>query len=264
MFGGLATDNALVSIRGTAPSTVNYGIFFNPSFASTTAGVTLVGFANATFGALFGPADSTGTNTTLVGGLFYNDVSTAKVRSNVIGGIFRPAYGTFAAGTAGTPLAQGNVYGWLHQGAGGASGKHVTFTATYGGYISIPFTSLSTGGSITNAYGLYVEEQIWGTTKYGIFLANATTGYKALAIRDTNTWIGSDAAGQLDIGATSFKVQSTNIGFYNVAPVARATTGIAAAAFTANSGTAVNDASTFGGYTLKQVVQALQSVGILT
>jgi hypothetical protein len=41
------------------------------------------------------------------------------------------------------------------------------------------------------------------------------------------------------------------------------TTGVAAAAFTANSGTAVNDASTFDGYTLKQVVKALRNLGIL-
>jgi hypothetical protein len=41
------------------------------------------------------------------------------------------------------------------------------------------------------------------------------------------------------------------------------TTGVAAAAFTANSGTTVNDASTFDGYTLKQVVKALRNLGIL-
>jgi hypothetical protein len=42
------------------------------------------------------------------------------------------------------------------------------------------------------------------------------------------------------------------------------TTGVAAAAFVENSGTAVNDASTFGGYTLKQIVQALQNAGFLS
>lgn len=40
--------------------------------------------------------------------------------------------------------------------------------------------------------------------------------------------------------------------------------GTAEASFTENSGgTAVNDDSTFGGYTLQQVVQALQEQGIL-
>jgi len=42
------------------------------------------------------------------------------------------------------------------------------------------------------------------------------------------------------------------------------TTSVGEAAFTANSGTAVNDNSTFGGYTIQQIVQALQDQGILT
>ena len=57
----------------------------------------------------------------------------------------------------------------------------------------------------------------------------------------------------------------TNVGLYGVAPVARATTGISEAAFVENAGgTAVNDDSTFGGYTLQQIAQALQDIGALT
>jgi hypothetical protein len=41
------------------------------------------------------------------------------------------------------------------------------------------------------------------------------------------------------------------------------TTAVAAATFTANAGTAVNDASTFDGYTLGQIVAALRNLGIL-
>lgn len=41
------------------------------------------------------------------------------------------------------------------------------------------------------------------------------------------------------------------------------TTGVGAATFVAGAGTAVNDASTFDGYTLKQVVKALRNLGIL-
>jgi hypothetical protein len=58
---------------------------------------------------------------------------------------------------------------------------------------------------------------------------------------------------------------AAKLGFYGVVTVARATTGIAEAAFTENAGgTAVNVDSTFGGYTLQQIAQALQSIGILT
>ena len=40
-------------------------------------------------------------------------------------------------------------------------------------------------------------------------------------------------------------------------------TGIAEAAFSAESGTTVNDNSTFGGYTIQQIVKALQLQGNL-
>jgi len=55
------------------------------------------------------------------------------------------------------------------------------------------------------------------------------------------------------------------LGFFAATPIAKPTTGITAtAAFVVNSGTAVNTGSTFGGYTLAQIVTALQSLGLLT
>jgi hypothetical protein len=57
---------------------------------------------------------------------------------------------------------------------------------------------------------------------------------------------------------------SQKIGFYNATPVVQPTTGVAEAAFVENSGgTAVNVDSTFGGYTIQQVVEALQTLGLL-
>jgi hypothetical protein len=41
------------------------------------------------------------------------------------------------------------------------------------------------------------------------------------------------------------------------------TTGVAEAAFVQGSGDGVNDNSTFGGYTLQQVVKAMQLTGLL-
>lgn len=61
------------------------------------------------------------------------------------------------------------------------------------------------------------------------------------------------------IGATGDK-----IGFFGATPIAKPTTGVTGATFTVNSGTAVNDASTFGGYTIKQIAAALKNLGILT
>lgn len=56
---------------------------------------------------------------------------------------------------------------------------------------------------------------------------------------------------------------SQKIGFFNTLPVIQPTTAIDEAAFTANSGTAVNDNTTFDSYTLRQVVKALRNLGLL-
>lgn len=53
------------------------------------------------------------------------------------------------------------------------------------------------------------------------------------------------------------------LGFWNKTPLVQPDTSTGTAAFTANSGTAVNDASTFDGYTLTQVVNALRLIGLL-
>lgn len=92
-----------------------------------------------------------------------------------------------------------------------------------------------------------------------------TAAMKTLLLKGQTSQTGSvlvveDASGNTNLEVTV----DDKIGFYGVAPVARATTGVAEATFTANSGTAINDNSTFGGYTLQQIAQALQDVGILT
>jgi hypothetical protein len=46
-------------------------------------------------------------------------------------------------------------------------------------------------------------------------------------------------------------------------PIVQSTTGVSEVAFVQNGGAAVNDDSTFAGYTIAQVVKALQLTGIL-
>jgi len=75
-------------------------------------------------------------------------------------------------------------------------------------------------------------------------------------------------AGNITVGTTTGTkigtASSQKIGFYNTTPVVQPTTGVTEAAFVENSGgTAVNVDSTFGGYTIQQVVQALQNLGLL-
>jgi len=59
------------------------------------------------------------------------------------------------------------------------------------------------------------------------------------------------------------KWDNTGLGFFGTTPAAQPTTAIGSASFTANSGTAINDASTFDGYTIKQIVKALRDLGVL-
>ena len=74
----------------------------------------------------------------------------------------------------------------------------------------------------------------------------------------------SDAAGDREGWRVRASGSAPMLGLLGATPILRPTTGYAAASFTANSGTAVNDASTFDGYTIKQVVKALRDLGALT
>jgi hypothetical protein len=61
------------------------------------------------------------------------------------------------------------------------------------------------------------------------------------------------------IGATG-----SSVGLYGVTPVARATTGISPSSYTHNASSAIHTDDVFGGYTLRQIAQALINLGILT
>jgi hypothetical protein len=52
------------------------------------------------------------------------------------------------------------------------------------------------------------------------------------------------------------------VGLFGHVASLQPTIGIAGAAFVANSGTAINDASTFDGYTVGQLAAAIRSLGI--
>jgi hypothetical protein len=61
-----------------------------------------------------------------------------------------------------------------------------------------------------------------------------------------------------------FRADATGLSLFGVAPVARPTTSITAAAFVANTSGIVDDTATYGGYTIGQIVAALKALGILT
>lgn len=75
-------------------------------------------------------------------------------------------------------------------------------------------------------------------------------------------------AGNVVLGTTTGTIFATSVtqklSFWNATPIVQPTTSTAEATFVENGGgTAINVDSTFGGYTLQQVVQALQDTGLL-
>jgi hypothetical protein len=90
--------------------------------------------------------------------------------------------------------------------------------------------------------------------------------------------IGNKGSDPTTAPANAFKIYGKGIGNYGVPHfflynfvtddkyainLARETTAVASSTFVANSGTAVNDASTFDGYTIGQVVKTLKNRGLL-
>jgi hypothetical protein len=106
-----------------------------------------------------------------------------------------------------------------------------------------------------------------GRLVFSVTADGAASPTEALRISNNRAITVSDG-GNVVLGTTTGTkigtATSQKIGFYNATPVVQPTTGVAEAAFVENSGgTAVNVDSTFGGYTIQQVVEALQTLGLL-
>lgn len=103
------------------------------------------------------------------------------------------------------------------------------------------------------------------------FVNAALTGVKSLSGGDAGGLaITATGAGGLDLlcataGGVTVGGAGQLVGFHGAAPVARTTNAVAAAAFVPGAGAAntVGAVSTFGGYTIGQIVAALQLHGIL-
>ena len=106
-----------------------------------------------------------------------------------------------------------------------------------------------------------------GRLVFSVTADGSASPTEALRISNDRSITVSDG-GDVVLGTTTGTkigtATSQKIGFYNATPVVQPTTGVAEAAFVENSGgTAVNIDSTFGGYTIQQVVEALQTLGLL-
>lgn len=94
-----------------------------------------------------------------------------------------------------------------------------------------------------------------GTTNWAINVTAGDINFQSTSgvslIFDTTT------GGKIGSGTTQ------KLAFWGATPIVKPTTAISGAAFVVGAGTAVNDASTFGGYTIKQIAQALINLGLI-
>lgn len=146
----------------------------------------------------------------------------------------------------------------------------IPFIITQGGAATERLTIDGSGNVTWNDIGASVDFRVEGDTDVNLLFCDGsadTVQVGAATTADSAKFYVSgkfSCSGEAEING-DLNHDGTNVGFYAVAPVARATTAIAEAAFVENAGGAVvNVDSTVGGYTLQQVVQALQDIGILT
>lgn len=170
--------------------------------------------------------------------------------------------GTLTASSNGSKIVQGED----NQGKNFPSGTSVTwYDFTGSGFPDSP--DATPIGVVPPAL---IVEKAGGPTEFAHHTLKGLADYARMAFQDSgNVERGAIDSTQTEMsmkftGTKNLRMNATTLGLYGVTPVARATTGVAAATFVAGAGTGVNDASTFDGYTLKQIVKALRNLGILT
>lgn len=131
-----------------------------------------------------------------------------------------------------------------------ASGR-ITTSATPLTSGRVPFAT--TGGILTDDADFTFATDTLTVTKIA-----ATTFTGDVTIADTINLVFNTSTGtKIGTGTTQ------KLAFWNTAPIAQPTTGVAAATFVANTSGIVDDSATFDGYTLGQVVKALRLAGLL-
>lgn len=202
--GGISNSMFQVCSAGVNfPGSVQIGMNFTGKWTTTTP-ITIAGVSNAVIAAQFEGADGPSTTATGMLGAYFAGMTTPANRAHAViaGGIFRPWDGNLTNNNN----AHGSIYGaWIRQ-AGGSLGTNNSATDAFG--LKIENVLLNSKPTLSGTqYGISIDEQVnTAAAKYGIFLANATAGYKAIAIRDADVWIGSNAAGELSLNGTTFNM----------------------------------------------------------
>lgn len=198
----------------------------------------------------------TGANATVVGGFLRHSSTAAGLTFTGVNIGFQSASGSgsadyycFFSGTSGAGL-------------GSSAASFTGFRATDAAIAS---------GTLTNQYGLYIDDLTTATNNFAIFSAGTTKSVLGgkLALGSTTSPAETlDLFGNIKITDTTNGTKigtatSQKLAFWNAAPIVQPTTAVASATRVGGGGTTVTDTDTFDGYTIGQVVKALRNEGLL-
>ena len=280
-LGITSPTSKLHIVAGTLADTVP-GMYYSATMPSTITGVqsgidisvTSAGsssFAQRAFNVAFLPG-YTGSFGTI--GVDVNN-TVAGTGSNIFGSRNTGVFGGTNGTTTGTNIG---LYGSASNGdtSIGIVGRAVVAknSATN---IGIAGFALNTGTSPVQLGGYFGLQNSAPTfTSAALMCDNGTQTSPIFVARDNGTMVWqiidggntqwADAINMVFDTTTGTKIGTATgqkIGFWNATPIVQPTTGVTAATFSAGTGTAVNDASTFDGYTIAKVVKALRNIGIL-
>lgn len=151
--------------------------------------------------------------------------------------------------TISIPKATSLVNGYL------SSTDWTTFNSKGDAFTTNP---LSQFASTTSAQLATVISDITGSSSGAVLVFNNNPSLNGLTVTDAN-----DIAFGTTTGTKIGKTTNQKLGFWNTTPDVQPTTAISSASYISNPGTFLNDADTFDGYTIAQVVAALRRTGLL-
>lgn len=265
VIGGSASGNSL-TLTSTSNATKGNIIF-------GSAGLSVYDEVNNRFGInITAPSAALHIVTNISAESFWSDRYVGTTAAGAPGIILRKARGTSSSPTAAQSGDTLGVFGFRGYGSTAfSSGSRAallayaaeTWTDTaQGTYLAY---STTINGSTTLSEKLRIDNDgnvLIGTTTNGGFKLDVNGTFRSqgdVTIADAKNIILNTTTGTKIGTATTQK-----IGFWNAAPIIQPTTAISTSiTFTANTGTAINSASTFGGYTIIQVIQALKNLGII-
>lgn len=263
VFGNLATaTGTYATVLGWTATATTHGTAIGRQATASNSSVAVGGSAEA------GPSDRA---------VAIGYASSATDNAEAIG------YGANASAGRCTAIGSNSAAPQYAFVCGGDSAAYARTNVYFGKGVSsatpVAWTLNGTGGSGTNIVGgnlVIAPGPSTGnaTPSQGVLQGTvpASSGSTAQALIDHLTWGNrlvtfADAVDIVVNATTGTKIgtaTSQKLSLWNAAPIVQPTTAIAEAAFAENAGgTAVNVDSTFGGYTLQQIVQALQNFGLL-